>query len=91
MIMLLAYKVSTKLIDCEKRRGGDLSFFFNLKQSLTFTPCIVGKGNQWHVPRITAFIYIISLFIILETIQPIKNGVLLKKSLFHILKASCLM
>lgn len=88
--MLLAYKVSTKLIDCEKRRGGSI-IFFNLKQSLTFTPCIVGKGNQWHVPRITAFIYIISLFIILETIKPIKHGVRLKKSLFHILKASCLM
>lgn len=43
--MLLAYKVSTKLIDCEKRRGGGSIIFFNLKQSLTFTPCIVGRGQ----------------------------------------------
>lgn len=86
--MLLAYKVSTKLIDCEKRRGG----IYHFKAVINLHAVYCGNGdNQWHVPRITAFIYIISLFIILETIQPIKHGVRLKKSLFHILKASCLM
>lgn len=75
--MLLAYKVSTKLIDCEKR-GGDLSIY-SFKAFINTSRCVLWEGdNQCHIPRITAFINIIRLFIILETIQPIKKGVRLK-------------
>lgn len=41
--MLLAYKVSTKLIDCEKRGG--IYQFIHLKHSLTFHAVYCGKGT----------------------------------------------
>lgn len=89
--MLLAYKVSTKLIDCEKRRGGGSIIFFYLKQSLTFTPCIVGRGQPMECSTNYSF-YLYNKFICNFRNYPTnKKGGTFKKSLFHILKASCLM
>lgn len=72
--MLLVNKVAPNL-STVKSGGGDLSFYL-FKAFIDTSRCIMWEGdNQCHVPRIIAFIYIISLFMILETIQPIKKGV----------------
>lgn len=43
--MLLAYKVSTKLIDCEKRRGGGIYHFLKFKAGINLHAVYCGKGT----------------------------------------------
>lgn len=73
-----------------KAEGGSIIFFY-FKQSLTFTLFIVGRGQPMAYSTNYSF-YLHNKFIYNFRNYPTnKKGSTFKKSLFHILKASCLM